>query len=66
MTVRKNNKDWRERATQALDSPCTRCWVKDIINQALLKDPVDAYHDIELVYSIVKGRMLEILGYDRN
>ena len=66
MTVRKDNKDWRQRAAQALDSPCTRYWVKDIINQALLKDPVDAYHDIALVYGIIKGRMREILGYDRN
>jgi hypothetical protein len=36
--------------------------VKEILNQALQKDPVDAYFDIALVAMILKARMDEAVG----
>jgi hypothetical protein len=44
---------------KVLDDPATHFWVKEILNQALQKDPVDAYFDIALIAVILKGRMNE-------
>lgn len=54
--------DWREKVKKVLDDPATHFWVKDILNQALQKDPVDAYFDIALVAMILKARMNEAVG----
>ena len=54
--------DWREKTKRVLDDPATHFWVKDILNQALQKDPVDAYFDIALIAVILKGRMNEAVG----
>jgi hypothetical protein len=54
--------DWREKMKRVLDDPATHSWVKDILNQALQKDPVDAYFDIALVAMILKARMDEAVG----
>ena len=55
--------DWREKARMVLDDPAAHFWVKDILSQGLLKDPVDAYFDIALIATIFKARMDELLGY---
>jgi hypothetical protein len=47
---------------KVLDDPATHFWVKEILNQALQKDPVDAYFDIALIAVILKGRMNEAVG----
>ncbi len=54
--------NWREKAKRVLDDPATHFWVKEILNEALLKDPVDAYFDIALVAVILKARMNEAVG----
>ncbi len=54
--------DWREKMKKLLDDPATHVWVKDILNQAVQKDPVDAYFDIALVAVILKARMNEAVG----
>ncbi|MEE8112765.1 MAG: hypothetical protein V3T23_00280 [Nitrososphaerales archaeon] len=36
--------------------------VKDTLREALTKDPVDAYHDIQLVADILKAAMKETLS----
>ena len=54
--------DWREKVKKVLDDPATRSWVKDILNQGLRRDPVDAYFDIALIAMILKARMDEAVG----
>ena len=56
--------DWREKAKSMLEDPATHFWVKDILNQGLLKDPVDAYFDIALIATILKARMNESVGME--
>lgn len=36
--------------------------VKDVLREALTKDPNDAYHDIQLAADILKARMDETLS----
>ncbi len=54
--------DWREKMKNVLDDPATHFWVKEILNQALQRDPVDAYFDIALIAVILKARMNEAVG----
>jgi len=54
--------DWKREFDRVMADPATHFWVKDILNQALQKDPVDAYFDIALVAVILKARMNEAVG----
>ena len=54
--------DWKKEFDRVTADPATRFWVKEILNQALRKDPVDAYFDIALVAVILKARMNEAVG----
>ena len=54
--------DWKKEFDRVTADPATRFWVKEILNQALQKDPVDAYFDIALIAVILKGRMNEAVG----
>jgi hypothetical protein len=56
--------DWREMMKSVLGDPVAHFWVKEILNQALQKDPVDAYLDIVLVALILKARMDESVGME--
>ncbi len=54
--------DWKKEFDRVMADQATHFWVKDILNQALQKDPVDAYFDIALVVVILKARMNEAVG----
>jgi uncharacterized protein YfaQ (DUF2300 family) len=54
--------DWKREFDRVMADPATHFWVKDILNQALQKDPVDGYFDIALIAVILKGRMNEAVG----
>ena len=54
--------NWREKTKRVLDDPVIHFGVKDILIQALQKDPVDAYFDIALIASILKVRMNELVA----
>ncbi len=56
--------DWREKMKNVLDDPATHFWVKDILKQALQKDPVDAYFDIARAAIILKARMNDAVGLE--
>jgi hypothetical protein len=56
--------DWKKTFDRAMADPATHFWVKDILNQSLQKDPVDAYFDIALTAVILKARMNEAVGLD--
>ena len=54
--------DWKKEFDRVMADPATHFWVKEILNQALQKDPVDACFDIALVAVILKARMNESVG----
>jgi len=54
--------DWKREFDRVMADPATHFWVKEILNQALQKDPVDAYFDTALIAVILKGRMNEAVG----
>jgi hypothetical protein len=54
--------DWKKEFDRVMADPATHFWVKDILTQALQKDPVDAYFDIARVAMILKARMNEAVG----
>jgi hypothetical protein len=54
--------DWKKQFDRVMADPATHFWVKEILNQALQKDPVDVYFDIALVAVILKARMNEAVG----
>jgi hypothetical protein len=54
--------DWKKEFDRVMADPATHFWVKEILNHALQKDPVDAYFDIALVAVILKGWMNEAVG----
>ena len=54
--------DWKKDFNKVMADPATHFWVREILTQALQKDPVDAYFDIALVAVILKGRMNEAVG----
>ncbi len=54
--------DWKKQFDRVVADPATRFWVKDILNEALQKDPVDAYFDMALIALILKARMNEAVG----
>jgi hypothetical protein len=54
--------DWKKEFDRVMADPATHFWVKDILTQALQKDPVDAYFDIALIAVVLKGRMNEAVG----
>ena len=54
--------DWKKEFDRVMADPATHFWVKEILNQALQKDPVDACFDIGLVAVILKARMNEAVG----
>ena len=54
--------DWKKEFDRVMADPATHFWVKEILNQALQKGPVDAYFDIALVAVILKARMNEAVG----
>ena len=56
--------DWKKEFARVMADPATHFWVKEILNQALQKDPVDAYFDIALIAMILKARMNEAVGLD--
>jgi len=54
--------DWKKEFDRVMADPATHFWVKEILNQALQKDPVDAYFDVALIAVILKARMKEAVG----
>ncbi len=54
--------DWKKEFDRAMADPATHFWVKAILNQALQRDPMDAYFDIALIGVILKARMNEAVG----
>ena len=54
--------DWKKEFDRVMADPATHFWVKEILNQALQKDPVDAYFDIALIAVILKARMNKVVG----
>jgi len=54
--------DWKKEFDRVMADPAAHFWVKDILTQALQKDPVDAYFDIARVAMILKARMNEAVG----
>ena len=47
---------------QVLASPATHYWLKDALQSALTKDPVDASYDAELLAKLLRARLDSILG----
>lgn len=51
-----------ERIKKALASNGVRFFAKDFLMEGMRKDCVDAVHDAQLVYELLKERMEKILG----
>jgi len=49
---------------KALESNGVRFFAKDFLMEGMRKDCVDAVHDAQLVYELLKERMEKILGTD--
>jgi len=50
------------RIKEALESNGVRFLAKNFLREAMTKDCVDAVHDAQLVYTLLKERMEKILG----
>jgi Holliday junction resolvasome RuvABC endonuclease subunit len=48
---------------EVMDSLSVHFVVKDILELLKDKDPVDAFHDISLAYTIIKAEMEKALNY---
>jgi len=45
-----------QRIVEVLENPATHFWLRAALKTALTKDPVDALHDAELLYLLLKER----------
>ncbi len=51
---------------QVMANPATHNWLKDALQSALDKDPVDASYDAELLAKLLRARLDHVLGMHRD
>jgi hypothetical protein len=49
---------------QVLKDPAASEWLKRALREALVRDPVDAANDAELLFSVMKKRCDSVLGVE--
>jgi hypothetical protein len=56
--------EWISQREQILEDPASSEWLKRALRWALVRDPVDAANDAEVLFSVMKKRCDSVLGVE--